>query len=1211
MSTPPVYNVTIAGNTNETDLIVQSANASINEDNPPHIHTNNLDLEDLNKHYASNKSEIVDIRTGVEGHTLILTKNKVVLGFGNNKIGQLKNVGKGLGLMQLELDEKELPIISNISKSAVGISTGKNHSSILYSDNTLEVFGDNSFLQSNIPKDYLANVKQCECGNNFTMILTTSNKLYAFGENTKKQLGAPTMVDLNALIKSKFGADVVKVACGANHTIALLTNDRIIGWGHNHRGQIGTGETQDTYYISELKDFIDLGKEAIYSIAYNENSRIPIVDNGPDSYYDLFLNRVSNPQLTPLRVKHIEARGNNSLILGKNKCYKIFGCNYWGQADGRDPISYGDGYSQDPSFGLIPLTFGRSPDTMGENLTYVNNALYYQSIKNLDGSVENKLLYPSVKNFGSNYVQNIPFKEIKKVTLGINSSYIIRIDDSFLTCRGDHSNGKSMTDLQPALDFYQSYYGYSSDEVVKLSTAKPMQKNTLSNPLDAFAFHRTRFNDFNTNDWFKVTDTSLYNIVTSQFYGQKLIQFDIEIEYTDDPLINTRNTLGSQEFNFVMKEYDFNEKNEEIDQYVHNNKLPKFKFNRDSSNNLLRDPSTNKVLCTVNMSPDTWFRFPKPDSGNDDWQSRLLRYKRGDGIHINWEYDKIFERDFDCRASNNIYYKFHLVNNELFVEWNIVPLLNYQDHVQGTFISGVHGINARSKVYNVFAGGSCTIVESDEGLIYGGSCLSQSALQTIENKQVETVISIPVNGLSFLPGGQGSFDSLNINNVLLRTEHNLNATNFKINNEVKKNDNLNIDMVSSFASRQNFYRFLSYGWETVIPYEKERMGEEIYKVKLFTSSYSSNGLVLSRPDLNTDFIGGFVKVVEYFYGLDVSSNTEKVYKVLGYGIPFSQVYSYGSKEPTFLEIENFVKNNSMANNTFKTWNIDASITSTTKSILLPAACGYVYQNTIEGMKINLHGKPTQYEVPKPIDLKYNVFSSLVDLLSLNTNLSSLVASVITANLLNTLAGASNLTILAPTNTAFTNAAAEINAFTNSAQLVYLLKSHLIDKRVLSNALVNGTQAETLSGLKLDVVVDNGVKFKPSDNTNVVASVTVADELAYNGVIHTIDKVLMPGNIGDVAPPPAIAKFNANGPITIVYSWGETVQGNIEQNGAQINLGAKGIAYWFPDTNYYTNMTEMNRDRFISDNTGVGQYPGFDYNYTLTWTSDVTYDSIPV
>ena len=112
---------------------------------------------------------------------------------------------------------------------------------------------------------------------------------------------------------------------------------------------------------------------------------------------------------------------------------------------------------------------------------------------------------------------------------------------------------------------------------------------------------------------------------------------------------------------------------------------------------------------------------------------------------MNWEYDKSFERDFECRASNNMYYKFELINNELFVEWNIVPLLNYQDHVQGTYISGVHGINSRSKVYNVFAGGTCTIVEIDEGLVYGGSCLSQSALQTIENNQVETVISMPVN----------------------------------------------------------------------------------------------------------------------------------------------------------------------------------------------------------------------------------------------------------------------------------------------------------------------------------------------------------------------------------------------------------------------------------------------------------------------------------
>jgi uncharacterized surface protein with fasciclin (FAS1) repeats len=122
---------------------------------------------------------------------------------------------------------------------------------------------------------------------------------------------------------------------------------------------------------------------------------------------------------------------------------------------------------------------------------------------------------------------------------------------------------------------------------------------------------------------------------------------------------------------------------------------------------------------------------------------------------------------------------------------------------------------------------------------------------------------------------------------------------------------------------------------------------------------------------------------------------------------------------------------------------------------------------------------------------------------------TLVAAVQAAGLVNTLKGDGPFTVFAPTDDAF----AALPAGTvesllkpeNKDQLVAVLTYHVVPAKIMSGDIA-GKKAKvlTVQGDRLSVNARNGVKV---DKAKVVA----ADVEATNGVIHVIDKVLIPGS----------------------------------------------------------------------------------------------------
>ncbi|MEO7063048.1 MAG: fasciclin domain-containing protein, partial [Dokdonella sp.] len=132
---------------------------------------------------------------------------------------------------------------------------------------------------------------------------------------------------------------------------------------------------------------------------------------------------------------------------------------------------------------------------------------------------------------------------------------------------------------------------------------------------------------------------------------------------------------------------------------------------------------------------------------------------------------------------------------------------------------------------------------------------------------------------------------------------------------------------------------------------------------------------------------------------------------------------------------------------------------------------------------------------------------------------TLVAAVKAADLVDTLSSKGPFTVFAPTNEAF----AALPAGTvdtllkpeNKATLTKVLTYHVVAGKMTAKDLMKAVKEgggkaslKTVEGDSLTVTQD-GKRLDVTDDKGNVAHVTIGDVMQSNGVIHVIDKVLMP------------------------------------------------------------------------------------------------------
>lgn len=142
--------------------------------------------------------------------------------------------------------------------------------------------------------------------------------------------------------------------------------------------------------------------------------------------------------------------------------------------------------------------------------------------------------------------------------------------------------------------------------------------------------------------------------------------------------------------------------------------------------------------------------------------------------------------------------------------------------------------------------------------------------------------------------------------------------------------------------------------------------------------------------------------------------------------------------------------------------------------------------------------------------------TIVQMAQANENLTYLVAAVLRAsqgstNVAQVLSAEGNLTVFAPSNQAFIDAGFPTIASVQSADpdtLASILTYHVLAARAFSSDLSNGQSLTTVNGGTLMVALGSQATVKGNGN-DMPSVITSVNMLATNGVIHLIDRVLIP------------------------------------------------------------------------------------------------------
>ena len=124
--------------------------------------------------------------------------------------------------------------------------------------------------------------------------------------------------------------------------------------------------------------------------------------------------------------------------------------------------------------------------------------------------------------------------------------------------------------------------------------------------------------------------------------------------------------------------------------------------------------------------------------------------------------------------------------------------------------------------------------------------------------------------------------------------------------------------------------------------------------------------------------------------------------------------------------------------------------------------------------------------------------------------SILVEAVVAAGLATTLQGAGPFTVFAPTNAAFAALLAELGVtkealLADTALLTTVLTYHVVPARVLKAEVPINTAIATVQGQTFTV----NASLVITDQNLRTSNITMADVFTSNGVIHVVDKVILP------------------------------------------------------------------------------------------------------
>ena len=164
----------------------------------------------------------------------------------------------------------------------------------------------------------------------------------------------------------------------------------------------------------------------------------------------------------------------------------------------------------------------------------------------------------------------------------------------------------------------------------------------------------------------------------------------------------------------------------------------------------------------------------------------------------------------------------------------------------------------------------------------------------------------------------------------------------------------------------------------------------------------------------------------------------------------------------------------------------------------------------EEMAVEPVAETEAVEAEPMAEMDMEATQTIAEIAAENENLTILTAALQAAGLDTMLMEETKHTVFAPTDNAFAPVLEKLGVtkeelLANTDLLKTVLPYHVLAMEVKAADIPYGTEIETANGKTITISEDNVI----TDATGNTANITGTDIMATNGVVHTIDAVLMP------------------------------------------------------------------------------------------------------
>ena len=182
----------------------------------------------------------------------------------------------------------------------------------------------------------------------------------------------------------------------------------------------------------------------------------------------------------------------------------------------------------------------------------------------------------------------------------------------------------------------------------------------------------------------------------------------------------------------------------------------------------------------------------------------------------------------------------------------------------------------------------------------------------------------------------------------------------------------------------------------------------------------------------------------------------------------------------------------------------------TETVADPAEPEVTTEEVVVEPVAETEAEPMVEAEPMADDMNMEATQTIAEIAANNDNLTILTAALQSAGLDTMLMEDTKYTVFAPTDDAFAPVLEKLSVtkeelLANTDLLKKVLPYHVVPMEVKAADIPYGTDIETANGKTISISEDNVI----TDASGNTANITGTDIMASNGVIHTIDTVLMP------------------------------------------------------------------------------------------------------